>query len=143
MFLSLRKLTVPKAIKCTENQHRQIPTCQIASPSTKKQSAINSLVHRAFIISDKEHLQTELNFKINLKLTLQKNGHDKKDIIRTINKHANKTMVSDTQPKRILSIFSYVKGITNLIGRILNKHNIRIILKPLKKIGQILRNPKD
>jgi len=43
--------------------------------------------------SDKEH-QTELN---HLKLALQKNRHDKKAIIKTINKHANKITVSDTQ----------------------------------------------
>jgi len=48
--------------------------------------------HRTFTISDKEHLQTELN------LALQKNGHNKKDIIKIINKHANKTTISDTQP---------------------------------------------
>ena len=108
---------------------------------SQKQSAINSLVHRAFTISDKEHLQTELN---HLKLALQKNGHDKKDIIKTINKHANKTTVSDTQPDdKILSILPYVKGITDRIGRILNKHNIRTIFKSPKKIGQILRNSKD
>ncbi|XP_018355601.1 PREDICTED: uncharacterized protein LOC108756357 [Trachymyrmex septentrionalis] len=95
----------------------------------------------AFIISDKEHLQTELN---HLKLALQKNGHDKKDIIKTINKHTNKITISDTQPdEKILSILSYVKGTTDRIGRILNKHNIRTIFKPPKKIGQILRNPKD
>ena len=42
------------------------------------------------------------------------------------------------------SIYSpYVKGTTDRIGKILNKHNIRIIFKPPKKIGQILRNPKD
>jgi len=35
------------------------------------------------------------------------------------------------------------KGTTDRIDRILNKYNIRIIFKPLKKIGQILRNPKD
>ncbi len=35
------------------------------------------------------------------------------------------------------------KGITDRISRILNKHNIRTIFKPSKKIGQILRNPKD
>ena len=58
----------------------------------QKQSAINSLVHRAFIISEKKHLQ---NFN-HLKIALQKNGHDKKDIIKIINKHANKTMISDT-----------------------------------------------
>jgi len=38
---------------------------------------------------------------------------------------------------------SHVKGTTDRIGRILNKHNIRTIFKPLKKIRQILRNPKD
>ena len=108
----------------------------------QKQSAINSFVHRAFIISDKEHLQTELN---HLKTALQKNGHDKKDIIiKTINKHANKTTDSDTQSdERILSILTCVKGIINRISRILNKHNIRTIFKSPKKIGQILRNSKD
>jgi len=29
------------------------------------------------------------------------------------------------------------------IGRILNKYNIQTVFKPTKKIGQILRNPKD
>ncbi|XP_018343101.1 PREDICTED: uncharacterized protein LOC108749083 [Trachymyrmex septentrionalis] len=94
----------------------------------------------AFTISDKEHLQTELN---HLKLALQKNGHDKKDIIKTINKHANKTTVSDIQSdERILAIVPY-QGITDQFGRILNKHNIRTIFKPLKKIGQISRNSKN
>jgi len=50
----------------------------------QKQSAINSLVHRAFTISDKEHLQTELNY---LKQVLQKNGYNKKDINKIISKH--------------------------------------------------------
>jgi len=64
--------------------------------------------------------------------------------MKTINKHANKTTVSDTQPdEKILSILPYIKGTTDWIGRILNKHNIRTIIKPSKKIGQILRNPKD
>jgi len=45
--------------------------------------------------------------------------------------------------KRILSILLYVKGTTDRIDRILNKYNIRIIFKTPKKIGQILRNPKD
>jgi len=53
----------------------------------QKQSAINSLVHKTFIISDREHLQTELN---HLKQALQKNRHDKKDINKIISKHTNK-----------------------------------------------------
>jgi len=81
------------------------------------------------------HLYIELspsltkNIRLNrLKLALQKNGHDKKDIIKTINKHANKTTISDTQPdERILSILPYVKETTDRIDRILNKYNIRTI----------------
>jgi len=62
---------------------------------------------------------------------------------KTINKHTNKTTVSDTRWTHKMKgsyQFSHVKG---TIGRILNKHNIRTIFKPLKKIGQSLRNPKD
>jgi len=59
----------------------------------QKQSAINSL-HRAFTISDKEHLWMELN---HLKQVLQKNGHDKKDINKIISKHTSKTMNPNTQ----------------------------------------------
>jgi len=71
-----------------------------------KKSAINSLVHRASTFSDKE--STELN---HLKTALQKNGHDKKDITKTINKHANKTTVSDTQSdERLLSILPYQRN---------------------------------
>ena len=49
-----------------------------------------------------------------LKLALQKNEHDKKDI-KTINKHANKTMVSDTQLNDRTGFypFSHVKGTTD------------------------------
>ena len=94
-----------------------------------------------------KNLQTELN---HLKIALQKNGHDKKDIIKTINKHANKTLVSVIQSdERILSTLPYVKGTTDRIGRILNKYNDRTIFNyptifnPPKNIRQILRNPKD
>jgi len=61
----------------------------------------------------------------------------------TINIQMRKTTVSYIQSDgRILSIFSYIKRTTDRIGRILNKHNIRTIFKPSKKIGQILRNSK-
>jgi len=112
----------------------------------QKQSAINSLIHRAFAISDKEHLQTELN---HLKQALQKNGHNKKEIYKVISKHTNKATNLNEQPsqnetsKRTFSVLPYVKGTTDRIGRILNKYNIRTIFKPPKKIGQFLRNPKD
>jgi len=101
----------------------------------QKQSAINSLVHRAFIIFDKEHLQVELN---HLKQALQKNGHDKKDISKIISKYTSKAISPNIQPlqdemgKRIFSILLYVKGTIDHIGRMLNKYNIQIVLNPPK-----------
>ena len=94
----------------------------------QKQSVINSLVHRAFAISDRGHLRTEIN---HLKQALQNNEHDKKDITKIINKHTNKTTAPNTQiDDRTLTILPYIKGTTDRIGRILNKHNIRTIYKP-------------
>jgi len=109
-------------------------------PSRSTKTVCNQLttVHRVFTISDKEHLQTELN---HLKLALQKNGHDRKD--KTINMQTRQRSLTVQSDERILSILPHVKKTINRIGRILNKHNIRIIFKSLKKIGQILRNPKD
>jgi len=55
----------------------------------------------------------------------------------------NTQLSQDEMSKRIFSILPYIKGTTDCIGRILNKYNIQTVFKPLKKIGQILRNPKD
>jgi len=65
------------------------------SHPVQKQSAINSLVHRAFTISDNKHLQTKLN---HLKQVLQKNGYDKRNINKIIGKHTTKAMNPNTQP---------------------------------------------
>jgi len=60
--------------------------------------------------NEEKHLQTELNY---LKLALQKNGYDKKNVTKRITKHANKTTVSD---RRKDPINSYVKGTTDQIA---------------------------
>jgi len=52
-----------------------------------------------------------------------------------ISKHTSKAM--NTQPsqdktgKRTIFILPYIKGITNRIGRILNKYKIQTVFKPL------------
>jgi len=44
-------------------------------------------------------------------------------------------------PAELKDLFFHMSKVQ--IGLILNKYNIRTIFKPPKKIGQILRNPKD
>ncbi|XP_039303910.1 uncharacterized protein LOC120357487 [Solenopsis invicta] len=41
------------------------------------------------------------------------------------------------------AVLPYLQGTTERIGRLLSKHNIRVIFKPQKKIAQLLPNPKD
>ncbi|XP_018312914.1 uncharacterized protein [Mycetomoellerius zeteki] len=80
-------------------------------------------------------------------LGLQRNGYNKEEVNRTINKQRSEIKRTDTQEsqeeKKWLSFLPYVKGTTDRIGKILNKHNIRTIFKPPRKIEQILRNPKN
>jgi len=56
-----------------------------------------------------------------MSFSLKNSLTDKKDIIKTINKHANKTVSDIQSDERILSILPYIKGTTDRIGRILNK----------------------
>jgi len=61
----------------------------------QKQSTFNSLVH-----SFRNLWQRTFTDRNHLKLALQKNGHDKKDIIKIINKYTNKTTVFDTTRRK-------------------------------------------
>jgi len=90
----------------------QISACGI-TPSVQKQSIINSLVYKIFIISDKKYLQAEFNHLI---LTLQQNGHNKKDINKIISKKQRKK-VGHSKTNKHLVILTYVKDTTYQIGR--------------------------
>jgi len=110
----------------------------MSSHTTQKQSAINSHVHRAFIISDKEHLQTEHN---HLKSLTEKRTWQKKH-----NQNNQQTCKQDNglwhTIRREDPIHSPICQRNNRLDWQDVKHNIQTIFKPPKKIG-ILRNPKD
>jgi len=97
MFLSLMV-----SIKCTKkptHTDRYLHAESHYHPA-QKQSAIHLYIEFSskmnIYISDKEHLQIKLN---HLKITLQKNGHDKKHIIKIINKHARQWSLTYNQTK--------------------------------------------
>ena len=71
----------------------------------KADGTLGHQVYRKPIYTDRYlHAESHHHPLNHLKLVLQKNGHNKKNIIKTINKYENKTTVSDTQPdERILS----------------------------------------
>ncbi|XP_032678536.1 uncharacterized protein LOC116847549 [Odontomachus brunneus] len=88
----------------------------------QKQSVLDSLIYRALAICDKNRIQRNLK---DLRNTLQNNGYTTKE------------------RNSITTFLRYIQGITDKIGRILKKHNIKTIYKPPTKIGQYLNNPKD
>ena len=54
---------------------------------------------------------------------------------------------NNTQPKprenpEAYALISYIKGVLERIGRILNRENIRTAFKPLKTLGHVFKKPK-
>lgn len=105
----------------------------------QKQGVINTLVNRAFKISDEEHISDELN---HLTKALQKNGFQKKDINRVIRKHGHP---KDRPEKEHigLAFLPYIQGCTDKISRIFEKSKIRTIFTPGNKISNSVVQIKD
>lgn len=99
-------------------------------------SVAASLYYRANKLADRENKNKELKI---VKQALQLNGYSgyyRKQI-------KNKKEMS--QDKKILGSakIPYIRGVSEKIGRILSKENIRTIYQPYQKIGSILPNGKD
>lgn len=110
----------------------------------QKFSVINSLVHRAVKVSEPDHLPAELN---HVRRTLSDNGFRHKDVEKVIKRHllpTPKVASNDTSTTgNTVAYLPYVYGVTDKIGRILKKENIKTVFKPLAKIKDILPSPKD
>lgn len=112
----------------------------------QKNSVVSSLVYRALTISQDDNLEHELS---HLTQALISNGYSKSNINRVINRLKNKIShnTQDTENEveatNNRTFLPYIQGTTDRISKILQKHKIRTIFKPPKKIGQLLPNPKD
>jgi hypothetical protein len=114
---------------------------------TQKQAVISSLVHRAIRISDNDHLIQELT---QVTKTLIQNGYDKQRIDRTIRNiqqkqrpQENDQHESEENERKTTAVLPYVSSISNRIGRVLKRYNIKTIYKPYKKLINKLRPVKD
>lgn len=110
---------------------------------SQKESVISSLTHRALVVSDPTNLDQELTHLHN---TLRSNGYTSQQIKRTIRKLQNPTDRATDEPTektKLTAFLPYIQGVTDSIGRILRKNNIKPIFKPPQKIGQFLTSPKD
>jgi len=109
----------------------------------QKQSVISSLVHRAFSISQPDNINQELK---HVKTALLQNGYSSSNIQKVINRHCHPRIpkkTPETNSHQITTVLPYIHGVTDHIGRILRKKNIKTTFKPLNKISQILPSAKD
>lgn len=110
---------------------------------SQKLSVINSLVHRAFSVSQGPGLKQELNHVTN---TLLENGYNKRDIQRVIFRHSHPRpqIIKEDRPKPTrVAFLPYIQGVTDRIGKILRKNDIKSIFQSSGKISQMLPSPKD
>lgn len=108
----------------------------------QRKGIIKTLVDRARRICEPEQLATELE---HLKRALMANGYTKNDIDRYIKQRPehNNDNVSRRQESETKAFLPFIPRVTDRIGRILGKHNIKTIFKPSKKIKDHLNSPKD
>lgn len=97
-------------------------------------AVVTSLTNRAYDLCDEDHLQGELK---HVQSVLRKNGYDVKPH-KPRHKRQPRVKV-ERQP----AFLPYVKGVTDTIGKLLNKLSIRTVFTPNTKIAQLLRSPKD
>jgi hypothetical protein len=103
----------------------------------QKQAMVKTLVDRAMRICEPQYLAGEMR---HLDAALQANGYSSAEIKRATRPRANR---SNTVEKTGSAFLPYIKGVTDRIGRLLERHGVRTIFKPTRKIQQYLRSVKD
>ena len=106
----------------------------------QKRGMIKTLIDRANRICQENNIKDEIS---HIQNALMSNGYTKKEINRTLhpNKQSNKTL-NDKEPVG-KAYLPYIKHVTDRIGKLLGKKNIKTVYLPTRKIAQHLRSPKD
>lgn len=97
-------------------------------------SVVSALVNRAHRICNSENLNAELK---HVDAVLERNGYTRKQR-RIKTRRYNETPVQNS-----VAFMPYLEGVTDRIGKLLKRHDIKTIFKPPAKIRQLLRTVKD
>lgn len=98
-------------------------------------SVVTSLTNRAYDLCDQDHLEEELD---HIRRVLQRNGYKQK-----IKQSPQRKRTPVPKVERRVAFLPYLRGVTDKIGRLLNKYSIKAVFAPSRKISQYLRSPKD
>nr|XP_023017978.1 uncharacterized protein LOC111506997 [Leptinotarsa decemlineata] len=106
-------------------------------------SVLNSLVHRSINLTDYHNKPQEL---AQLKSALRQDGFTDHQIDRSIRRQqTSSSSPKDPKGNNVLqkAFLPYIKCVTDEIGRILQKQDIKTILTANNQIYTFLRSPKD
>lgn len=107
----------------------------------QRNSVLNTLVHRARSICDKESLPGELQ---HLKDTFKKNGYSENQIRRALKNDQKKKEERPEEDEAMGCAFlPYVGPPTAKIARILKKHKVKTVFRTAGKIKDLLGSTKD
>lgn len=107
----------------------------------QKRGIIKTLVDRAHKICEKEYLHEEITY---LQSAFQSNGYSEQEIKRALHpRRSNSTTVHENPDPKGKSFLPYIKNVTDRIGKLLERHDIKTIFKPTRKIREHLRSAKD
>ncbi|KAK5647835.1 hypothetical protein RI129_002727 [Pyrocoelia pectoralis] len=104
----------------------------------QKIGVIKTLFDRAKKVSDPTHFDEELQ---HLRRSLQANGYSLLEINKVFS--SKPKQLREKLPHLGMVFLPYIGGVTDKIGRILERNNIKTIFIPTKKISEFLRSPKD
>ena len=107
----------------------------------QKRGVIKTLANRATRICEPKYLEEELK---HLETALENNGYAPQEIKRALRPRAmNKPKNTEESIPKVRAFLPYIKNVTDRIGKLLERHDVKPIYKPTKTIGQSLRSAKD
>lgn len=107
----------------------------------QKFGIIKTLTERARRICEPNAIDKELE---HLKKALMANGYSKQEIQKSMQPTNNsKTMMHEQNQPIARAFLPYIPRVTDRIGRLLQKENIKTIYKPTRKVKECLRSAKD
>lgn len=107
----------------------------------QKTGVLLTLFTRAFRISDKTHVEEEIEY---LKKSFINSGYSNKDINKAIQRarSRNKRIITNNS-STTKAYLPYIQGVTDKIAKVLAKKDIRASFKPLVTIRQRMKLVKD
>ncbi|KAK9874835.1 hypothetical protein WA026_005651 [Henosepilachna vigintioctopunctata] len=106
----------------------------------QKRAVLRCLSQRASRICEPQSLKNE---ESHLHQAFQANGYSFQEVTRALRPRKGTGVPPTEEPKQGVAIMPFIRGVTDRIGRLLQRHEVRAIFKPTHQVRNLLRSAKD